>query len=1317
MPAQRHHLRRLSVEADLTDAGLAVALRSRVEDLARDRVPALLQRVFDAVVPAEAHVHLDRLDLDLGVLPAAGLEEAMLQTLETALMEALTEAVARARHAPDDDARSLTAEQTRLEALDRYLARGTLPFWAQGEDYAPAPLLRRVAAEQPAALAALLLRRGRERRVLERLVLQAGEDGLRDVLRLMTPDAAATILAYLADLAVLHREEPVAALAESALRRLLWLLTLDYLVREAGSQFNRRSYLADLLAGVVEREGIPLSRLMDLLRRGLERRRRHGPLGSSLPAVLEELLAGRAADAPPHDAAPPPEPDIFTAVAAAAETGRLDDLLLPLRRRAGDRPALEALLRRLSAMGFGRLVAAQEPAHADLILAYLADLAAAHHDAPLVALSDAGLDRLLRLLTLLALWRDPGSQFNRRDFMRRLLQGMAAADSVPYEALLDLLSRAAARTARHRPLSASFPAVMVELAGERAVTTAAQPPAPAAMAGTAPLARLEAALRTGEGLSELGTLVNDLAATTPGSLADLVRRLASQRSALHRLAGLAPDALGRLLGLLDAEHAELVLSYLDGLQALHRADALLPVDEAAFRRLTWALALTYVAREPGSQFNRRSLLRSLIHGIAAHDGLDQALLLTALRRGLDRLAHHRAPAGSLPAVLGELLAETGDGPLPADPLPLVDRFLRTGQLPGVDLRVLAAHDPTGLATLLRRLARAEPAAWTVRLERLLNYLLPIEVARLLAPDHAETMQRWLDREDGGDAAAWQQALAPLLRGEAPLTPVDGTDPTSRFDRAALLRHWLDHGTFPWWVPPGLEPSAVLDAALPGLADGPMAALHALFLVPDAGQRLARLARAVGWLGAERGDALLARLAPWARDPTGPLALLLRDRAPEGRRDILLRAAAAGLAGAPLNLMDVSSAGAMPLAPDAAPPPREPPPDRTGVDKAQALDWLTGDGADAHPALPHLARLIASMADAGDADLRHALMAGLAHPATRRRWAAFLPDEILGRLLEILAGPLATFLRQAAGVLTAAHRHFPTASTPPGALSGITAGGPPWAMLLDILAARPAEDRTERSLANDLVQRLAGADPAAQAPLLAQALFLARNAGLAGLYAVLQPPQVTRDHRAAAPSGPSPSRQTPAEPNRGKTRFGPDEEETMPTGESLYAGNAGLVLVAPFLPHFFKGLDVLSDGPDGKPRIQGLEAASRAVHLLQHLVDERCDRPEPDLVLNKLLCGLAPSTPVAPSIAPSEAELALCAQLTQAIIGNWPAIRSTSPAGLRETFLQRQGRLNQTEAGWALTVQRKTVDVLVDQVPWSFSVAFQRWMPAPIHVTW
>ena len=115
-----------------------------------------------------------------------------------------------------------------------------------------------------------------------------------------------------------------------------------------------------------------------------------------------------------------------------------------------------------------------------------------------------------------------------------------------------------------------------------------------------------------------------------------------------------------------------------------------------------------------------------------------------------------------------------------------------------------------------------------------------------------------------------------------------------------------------------------------------------------------------------------------------------------------------------------------------------------------------------------------------------------------------------------------------------------------------------------------------------------------------------------------------------------------------------------------------MLLNPFLPRLFEALGVLSADEDGRRSVAGIEAASRSVRMLQYFVDGRTDAPESDLVLNRILCGLAPATPIEPDIEVSDADRELCDSLLKAVIANWTIISSTSPAGLRETFLQREG---------------------------------------------
>jgi hypothetical protein len=262
------------------------------------------------------------------------------------------------------------------------------------------------------------------------------------------------------------------------------------------------------------------------------------------------------------------------------------------------------------------------------------------------------------------------------------------------------------------------------------------------------------------------------------------------------------------------------------------------------------------------------------------------------------------------------------------------------------------------------------------------------------------------------------------------------------------------------------------------------------------------------------------------------------------------------------------------------------------------------------------------------------------------------------------------------------------------------------LLLARLAAHGA--RSVRDLTEGLVRGLTGNDPTASFRLLSCAGELAKDDQQASLFTVLRTSLLRTSLKATDPPRP----RAPVGNRRYTVR-----QERSETPAPIFIDNAGLVLFNPFLPRFFDQLGLLTVEEGGVGRIVGIDAASRAVHLLQYLVDERCDRAEPDLALNKLLCGLSPADPIAPAIDPTGAESSVCDAVIQAVIANWRTISNTSSAGLRETFLQREGRLLRGDNRWTLQVQRKTVDVLTDQIPWSFAVVFHRWMTNPVHVTW
>jgi Contractile injection system tape measure protein len=175
------------------------------------------------------------------------------------------------------------------------------------------------------------------------------------------------------------------------------------------------------------------------------------------------------------------------------------------------------------------------------------------------------------------------------------------------------------------------------------------------------------------------------------------------------------------------------------------------------------------------------------------------------------------------------------------------------------------------------------------------------------------------------------------------------------------------------------------------------------------------------------------------------------------------------------------------------------------------------------------------------------------------------------------------------------------------------------------------------------------------------------------------------------------------------------EQDLPAivpAERLGIRHAGLVLLTPYLKSFFTTLHLLD-----KKAWVSRAAQHKAVQLLHYIATGKTECMEQDALLEKLLCGLPMEEPLAAKMEQDNVALTEADGLLKAIIANWPVLRNTSIAGLRESFIEREGLLYKKEEDWLLRVERKTIDVLLDSLPWGFSMIHLPWNKYLIHTEW
>ena len=376
-----------------------------------------------------------------------------------------------------------------------------------------------------------------------------------------------------------------------------------------------------------------------------------------------------------------------------------------------------------------------------------------------------------------------------------------------------------------------------------------------------------------------------------------------------------------------------------------------------------------------------------------------------------------------------------------------------------------------------------------------------------------------------------------------------------------------------------------------------------------------------------------------------------------------------------------------------------------------------------------ADLVQALLRAPDAGLRTRLLPYLERPVARHRLAAVVPAApVFLPLLRWLAPEahqaLASIVRdwlrlQAAGlvqfgknptdlwmaVLALAHAKVPLAAPALAAALGqalvqgerALAPGPP---------AHSHAGGSPRSAAGP---GSAAGKPVPEALRLLRLIQRSQVRLFSHLAALLAAQLTPADNLRPAPQALPPAPPLPARP---LVRPKPLPPELQPDAATFIA-NAGLVLVWPFLTMLFERLGYVAE-----KQFVSIEQTTRAAYLLQFLATGEDQPPEHLLTLNKLLCGVGRTLPLVRELPLTDAEKATGESLLGAVMAQWgSAFKNTSLAGLRETFLQRGGKLAWADDKVTLTVETKTVDILLDQRPWSIALIKLPWMPLPLYVTW
>ena len=165
-------------------------------------------------------------------------------------------------------------------------------------------------------------------------------------------------------------------------------------------------------------------------------------------------------------------------------------------------------------------------------------------------------------------------------------------------------------------------------------------------------------------------------------------------------------------------------------------------------------------------------------------------------------------------------------------------------------------------------------------------------------------------------------------------------------------------------------------------------------------------------------------------------------------------------------------------------------------------------------------------------------------------------------------------------------------------------------------------------------------------------------------------------------------------------------------DGIFIVNAGIVLAHSFIGFLFKRLGLVEAN-----NFKDADAQIKAIFLLHYLSTGNTTAAEHELVLCKLLCAYPINTPIPSEQIFLQAEFEEANNMLVALLQQWNKLQNTSIEGLRESFLQRKGKIFTKGERVIVQVEQSSLDILLDYLPWNLSIIKLPWMKEIVHVEW
>lgn len=462
-------LRKQILDLSYHDESRVHDFQERARQVYYHKILGEMEHILKKYDHPEIIFRIDQIEIDLGIIDEDDFSAEWVHRFREQFEETLRQHIQLIQSGKGSIKNTQISLQKRhADIFEYYLLHGVFPWNADHKKHTPVSLAEELLVHQPSDLVSILKKHGHNEKFIRRLVYQLAEKQLVRIVEIVQPTEAAFIVETIEKIDVTRRREVFIKTDSLSFRHGLWQFVLAYILEDRGSYFNTREFVKSMLFRISDHFNMERVQLITQFYYAVSSLQKEISLSMGLQQIItdiyREMTEGRAREQEAGNGSPENSPSAdttgtetdteeWTSTAGKNVPYILDPLIFNplyaerirswLFRKGKDsdfRRKISEAIRTFQQ--FEKIIFLLDAQNAEYITDFSSRLQNQHKQQPIATVPASRFRKDHYYFILTALLTNRGSYFNKKSFVRSVLQQMSRQYGVELYHLLQVLVQA-----------------------------------------------------------------------------------------------------------------------------------------------------------------------------------------------------------------------------------------------------------------------------------------------------------------------------------------------------------------------------------------------------------------------------------------------------------------------------------------------------------------------------------------------------------------------------------------------------------------------------------------------------------------------------------------------------------------------------------------------------------------------------------------------------------------------------------------------------------------------------------------------------------